>query len=111
MSDVFDLQRKLGKEIARKQLEASVALIKTGHVKPAYCDYIAHRIKTDLSGHDPERLIAEVSHIKWDLHPTEGYFLSPKKTIFVTDRNGKRYRITVEEDKEPDTRPCDTERA
>lgn len=70
-------------------------------LKPAYCDYIADCIKHAL--HERKnfavaQIIADVGPVKWDLHPTEGYFISPKKTIAVTDRNGKVYRITVEEE-------------
>jgi len=32
-----------------------------------------------------------------DLHPTEGYFQSTKKTMIVHDMNGKAYSVTVEE--------------
>jgi hypothetical protein len=32
-----------------------------------------------------------------DLHPTGGYFVSPKKTMMVWDMNGKAYSVTVEE--------------
>lgn len=65
--------------------------------KLAYCDYIAQRIKEALSGVDRERIIADVGRVQWDLHPTEGWFVSTKKTIEITDIGGKRYRVTVEE--------------
>jgi hypothetical protein len=68
-------------------------------MKLAYCDKIAHEIKAALDGvvAAGDELIAEVGKINWDLHPTEGYFLSPKKSIIVRDRNGKAYSITIEE--------------
>jgi hypothetical protein len=34
--------------------------------------------------------------MQYDLSP-EGSFASTKKTILVADRNGKQYKITVEE--------------
>lgn len=59
----------------------------------AYCDYIAIEIK---------KAIANVWHFKagdieWDLHPEEGYMLSTRKTLTVTDASGKMYKVTVEE--------------
>ena len=35
--------------------------------------------------------------IEIDLHPTGGYMLSTKKTLTITDHNGKMYKVTVEE--------------
>jgi len=46
---------------------------------------------------DMDTLIMGVGRPKMDLHPTEGYFLSTKKTIEVQDTNGKKYLVTVEE--------------
>lgn len=70
-------------------------------MKLAYCDYIADRIRyflnCDLKENRLYTLISEVGRVEMDLHPTEGYFVSTKKTIEVTDTNSKRYRITVEE--------------
>jgi len=62
----------------------------------AYCDYIAHTIVNNLKANDTERLLASVSRPKYDLTP-EGGFASTKKTIEVEDRNGRKYRVTVEE--------------
>jgi hypothetical protein len=62
----------------------------------AYCDYIAHIISGKLKTHDSESLLAVVTSPKYDVTP-EGKFASTKKTIMVQDRNGKQYRITVEE--------------
>jgi len=63
-----------------------------------YSDYIAHLIKKFLSPADSagEQMLQDVSQIHWDLTP-DGTFLSTKKTIFVTDEAGNKYRITVEE--------------
>jgi hypothetical protein len=61
-----------------------------------YCDYIANVISKELKVNDSERLIASVSRPKYDLTESGG-FASTKKTIEVEDRNGTKYRITVEE--------------
>lgn len=65
----------------------------------AYCDYIADAISKSLhkDAASPESLVSMVTSPKMDLHPTEGYFVSTKKTINVEDMNGKKYKITVEE--------------
>ena len=62
----------------------------------AYCDYIAHTIVGNLKANDTERLLASVSRPQYDIAP-EGQFRSTKKTIMVSDRFGKQYKITVEE--------------
>ena len=62
----------------------------------AYCDYIAQAIADNLKANDTERLLSSVSRPKYDLTP-EGGFASTKKTIEVEDRNGRKYRVTVEE--------------
>jgi hypothetical protein len=62
----------------------------------AYCDYIAHIISAKLKTHDSESLLSMVTSPKYDMTP-DGKFASTKKTIMVQDRNGKQYRITVEE--------------
>ena len=64
--------------------------------KLAYCDYIAHTISKELKANDTERLLSSVSRPQYDVTP-EGAFASTKKTIMVSDRFGKNYRITVEE--------------
>ena len=63
-------------------------------------DFIADRIKKALQSSiedDVETYIGEVGGIKSDLHPEGGWFVSPKKTIQVSDTNGKMYNITIEE--------------
>jgi len=62
----------------------------------AYCDYISHLIKKALLEHDQEGLIKLVGSIKFDVD-AEGRMVSSKKTIEVTDMQGKNYVITVEE--------------
>lgn len=65
----------------------------------AYCDYIADRVSRYLTRdmEDNDTLVMAVSKPQLDLHPTEGYFVSTKKTIEVQDTNGKIYLVTVEE--------------
>jgi hypothetical protein len=62
----------------------------------AYCDYIITIIKTNLLPHDDLAHIDTVGPINYDLGPN-GEFLGTAKTLEVTDMNGKRYLITVEE--------------
>ena len=66
----------------------------------AFCDFIADRIKTALvsSASNPTEPvhIETVGRVQYDLHPTEGYFISTKKTIEVV-AHGKKYRVIVEE--------------
>lgn len=63
----------------------------------SYTDYIAATIYDAFKGRDPEGIVSESGRVKWDLHPTEGYLLSTKKTLEITDRNGNRYLVTVED--------------
>jgi hypothetical protein len=63
----------------------------------AYCDKIAYVAREAFLKYDPDGIIGLVGPIEWDLHPTEGWFQSTKKTMEITDMNGKLYRITVEE--------------
>lgn len=60
-----------------------------------YCDYIAAQAKAGIEK-DPDCLIDKAGPVKLDLHPTEGYLQSSKKTVEVTDAQGLRYRVTVE---------------
>lgn len=73
-------------EIARPQ---PVALV--------YCDQIAHIIQRELASGWAG--FGAVGRVEYDLHPQGGYLVSTKKTIRVTDRNGRKYRVTVEEDR------------
>jgi len=69
-------------------------------LKLAYCDKIAFEIRKALgaiAGRDPDGIVESVGFIEWDLHPEEGYFISPKKMVKVFDTNGKAYIVTVEE--------------
>jgi len=60
----------------------------------AYCDKIADVCRNALLKYDPDQIIGFVSNIKLDLS-NEGSFRSTKKTIEVSDMNGKKYLITV----------------
>jgi hypothetical protein len=64
-----------------------------------YCDYIASRVKTLLDREigDNDTMMKATGPVNMDLHPTKGYFMSTKKTMGVTDINGKNYMITIEE--------------
>jgi hypothetical protein len=64
----------------------------------AYCDYIGHLISGNLKSNDTERLLSSVGRPEFDL-TEEGSFQSTKKTILVEDRYGKKYRVTIEEQK------------
>ena len=64
----------------------------------AYCDKIADTIRKSLLKYDPDGILnGVVGPIKSDLHPTEGWFVSPKKAITLHDSNGKAYVVTIEE--------------
>jgi hypothetical protein len=66
-------------------------------LKLVYCDYIADvALRAFRSDKDPAKIIDQVGPVRSDLHP-EGYLLSLKKTIQVVDRNGRAYRVTIEE--------------
>ncbi len=58
----------------------------------SYCDKIAHTIKYTIVDHG-----FHCGPVEYDLHPEHGYFLSTKKEIILTDGNGKKYKVTVEE--------------
>jgi len=60
---------------------------------PAYCDMIADRIKNDCQS----MMEWQTGPIQMDLHPSEGYMVSTKKMLTITDHNGKMYKVTVEE--------------
>ena len=73
-------------------------------LKLAYCDKIADTIKKalvreiDAPLRVNDNIIKESGPITSDLDPIGGWFVTPKKTITVHDRNGKAYVITVEEE-------------
>jgi hypothetical protein len=63
-----------------------------------FCDYIAFRIRKGLNVIDPEGIIKWVGHVEYDLDD-QGAYAGPKKTLIVEDKNGKKYKVTVEEQK------------
>lgn len=63
----------------------------------SYCDRIGAAIFDALKARDPEGIIASCGPVKSDLHPTEGYQLSTKKMLEVTDRNNNRYLVTIQD--------------
>jgi hypothetical protein len=62
-----------------------------------YCDYIAYLIQNNLKCEDLKdmSLLASVGTAQMDMD-ADGSFRSTKRTIGVTDRQGKKYTITVE---------------
>jgi hypothetical protein len=62
----------------------------------AYCDYIAHLIAGHIRQFDTKDILRDVGCPSYDLDES-GAFVSTTKTITVSDRNGKKYKITVEE--------------
>lgn len=65
-------------------------------VAPAYCDYLASLVQC-MDEVDSESLIQSIGKVEFDLHPKHGYLVSTKKSVVITDTNGKQYRVTVEE--------------
>ena len=63
----------------------------------AYCDYIADEISSKFWSQQSENIVAKVGNVNYDLHPEQGWMMSTKKTIELIDKNGKMYRVTVEE--------------
>lgn len=63
----------------------------------SYCDKIAATLFDALKARDPDGIIGEVGRIKWDLDQEGSHMVSTKKTIELADRNGNRYRVTVED--------------
>lgn len=62
-----------------------------------YNDYIAHVCAVALARPDPEHIIKSAGPVQHDLHPQGGYLVSSTKVVLVEDRNGVKYRVTVEE--------------
>ena len=67
-------------------------------LKPAFCDYIAHLIKSNLSDADKRDkvLLDSIGSVRFDFDE-EGQMLSTTKFISVVDINGKTYTITIAE--------------
>lgn len=64
----------------------------------AYCDYIA-KVISEAMKKDAVKYSSYIDNVgktQWDLGE-KGEFLSTRKTMTVVDRNGKCYRVIVEE--------------
>jgi hypothetical protein len=64
----------------------------------AYCDYIA-KVISEAMKKDADKYSSYIDNVgktQWDLGE-KGEFLSTRKTMTVVDRNGKCYRVIVEE--------------
>jgi hypothetical protein len=64
----------------------------------AYCDYIA-KVISEAMKKDADKYSSYIDNVgktHWDLGE-KGEFLSTRKTMSVIDKNGKAYRVTVEE--------------
>ena len=62
----------------------------------AYCDYIAHLCRSTLQNNDAQNLIYSAGPVRLDLD-AGGAFNSTSKRFEVTDVNGRKYTVTVEE--------------
>jgi len=62
----------------------------------AYCDYIAHLCRTTLQNNDAQNLIYSAGPVRLNLD-AGGAFNSTSKRFEVTDVNGRKYTVTVEE--------------
>ena len=62
----------------------------------AYCDYIAHLIHNYIKPHDTQGLLWNVGYPRYDLDKG-GALNSTRKTLEITDVNGKKYKVTIEE--------------
>ena len=62
----------------------------------AYCDKIADVCRKALLKYDPDGIIGLVGPTQWDLGK-KGEFVSTTKKIVLSDMNGKKYKVTVEE--------------
>jgi hypothetical protein len=62
----------------------------------AYFDYIAHLCRTTLQNNDAQNLIYSTGPVRLDLD-AGGAFNSTSKRFEVTDVNGRKYIVTVEE--------------
>ena len=65
-----------------------------------YCDYIMTLIRDNLLVNDVDehKILRSVTRMKYDLHE-DGSLATTKKIMHTTDKNGIRYRITVEVEK------------
>lgn len=66
----------------------------------AYCDYIAHLIAGHIRHFDTQGILWQVGRPQMDLD-AGGALRSTTKTLEITDLNGKRYKVTIEEAEAP----------
>ena len=65
----------------------------------SYCDYIAHTVlkpALETDAKDDGGTLSGVGRINMDL-AKEGWMQTTKRTIEVTDVNGREYRVTIED--------------
>ena len=69
------------------------------NINLAYCDYLAYTVIYPSLEYDQYRegIVKELSHIKIDEKTKEGFIPSSTRIIELTDRNDKKYKITIEE--------------
>jgi hypothetical protein len=101
MNKSFDIFKELKELYAQDDfylMTKMVTEVKEKQPSLAYCDYIAHLIQMNLKNEDTKdkNMLSSVGRVNFDL-AEEGFLASTKKTIFIEDRNDKKYRITVEE--------------
>ena len=68
-------------------------------MKPAYCDYLLHLFKKSIHENKTNKdspIDFEIKKTSFDLNEN-GAFVSTKKKMFLTDKNGLNYLITIEE--------------
>lgn len=63
----------------------------------SYTPYIAGTVFDALKARDPNGIITEAKPYRSHLHPQGGYLLTHRKTLEVSDMNGNRYRVTIED--------------
>jgi hypothetical protein len=78
-------------QLEQQEREETMKMVLT----PTYCDLIASTIKTALNKAPDDRIVG-CGPVKFDLDEY-GSFASTKKTMFVIDRVGRHYKVTVEE--------------
>ena len=69
------------------------------NIKLAYCDYLAYTVIYPSLEYDQYRegIVKELTHIMIDEKTKEGFIPSSTRIIELTDRNDKKYKITIEE--------------
>lgn len=70
-----------------------------GKINIAYCDYLAYTVIYPSLEYDQYRkgIVKELGHVKIDEKTKEGFIPSSTRVIELTDRNDRKYKITIEE--------------